>query len=175
MQTFLPYSDFRECARILDNKRLNKQIIEAYQLYTGRVPQKNHPACLMWEKHKGALPMYLGMMCVEYMSRFNKPHSVVEKVFAVHGDDVHFYLSLWERPVPLFARNTLVNLSHCVNLIRKDPDFYGPQLGNRVDFLSTFMYNRNFDINEFPEGYYWPIEPVGKKAKQDRENWLNFK
>ena len=175
MQTFLPYSDFRECARILDNKRLNKQIIEAYQIYTGRVPQKNHPACLMWEKHKGVLPMYMGMMCVEYMSRFNKPHSVVEKVFAVHGDDICFYLSLWDRPVPLFARNTLVNLSHCVNLIRKDPDFYAPQLGHRMSFLSHIMYGRGVDINEFPEGYYWPVEPVGKKARQDRENWLNFK
>ena len=175
MQTFLPYSDFRECARILDNKRLNKQIIEAYQIYTGRVPQKNHPACLMWEKHKSVLPMYIGMMCIEYNARFNKPHSVVEKVFTVHGDDIHFYLSLWERPVPLFARNTLVNLSHCVNLIRKDPDFYAPQLGHRMSFLSMFLYSRDVGIDEFPEGYYWPVEPVGKKARQDRENWLNFK
>ena len=175
MQTFLPYSDFRECARILDNKRLNKQIVEAYQIYTDRVPQKNHPACLMWANHKTALTMYMGMMCIEYNTRFNKPHSVVEKVFAVHGDDICFYLSLRERPVPLFARDTLVNLSHCVNLVRKDPDFYGPQLECRTGFLSKIVYGRYVELDEFPEGYYWPVEPIGKKARQDRENWLNFK
>ena len=31
MQTFLPYADFVECARVLDDKRLNKQIVEAEQ------------------------------------------------------------------------------------------------------------------------------------------------
>lgn len=49
MQTFLPVPDFLETAKILDNKRLNKQIVEAYQIFSGRVPTKNHPACLMWE------------------------------------------------------------------------------------------------------------------------------
>lgn len=33
MQTFLPTPDFLETAKILDNKRLNKQIVEAYQIF----------------------------------------------------------------------------------------------------------------------------------------------
>ena len=175
MQTFLPFSDFSACAKVLDNKRLNKQIVEAYQIYTGRVPQKNHPACLMWENHKGALAMYIGMMCVEYHTRFGKPHGVVEKVFSPHGDDISFYLSLWDRPVPLFARNTLVNLSHCVNLIRKDPEHYRPQLIRRVEFISRLEYGREVEIEEFPTGYYWPVDCVGKKARQDKQAWLDFK
>jgi len=32
MQTFLPYKDYVQCAEILDNKRLNKQILESYQI-----------------------------------------------------------------------------------------------------------------------------------------------
>jgi len=32
MQTFLPYKDYNQCAEILDNKRLNKQILESYQI-----------------------------------------------------------------------------------------------------------------------------------------------
>ena len=32
MQTFLPYKDFDQCAETLDNKRLNKQILESYQI-----------------------------------------------------------------------------------------------------------------------------------------------
>ena len=46
MQTFLPYEDFRESVRSLDDKRLGKQRVEAYQIIsalTGR-PRKmgNH-------------------------------------------------------------------------------------------------------------------------------------
>ena len=32
MQTFLPHSTFIKCAHALDNKRLNKQILEGYQI-----------------------------------------------------------------------------------------------------------------------------------------------
>ena len=32
MQTFLPYSDYEASAQTLDNKRLNKQILEGYQI-----------------------------------------------------------------------------------------------------------------------------------------------
>jgi hypothetical protein len=32
MQTFLPYKDFDLSAKALDNKRLNKQILEGYQI-----------------------------------------------------------------------------------------------------------------------------------------------
>ncbi len=40
MQTFLPYSDFRKSLESLDNKRLGKQRVEAYQIIsaiTGRL------------------------------------------------------------------------------------------------------------------------------------------
>jgi hypothetical protein len=32
MQTFLPFKDFDQSAKALDNKRLNKQILEGYQI-----------------------------------------------------------------------------------------------------------------------------------------------
>ncbi len=32
MQTFLPYTSTLACAQGLDNKRLNKQILEGYQI-----------------------------------------------------------------------------------------------------------------------------------------------
>lgn len=43
MQTFLPSPIFAESARILDYRRLNKQIVEGYQILSGRVPNANHP------------------------------------------------------------------------------------------------------------------------------------
>ena len=33
MQTFLPYRDYEKCAKVLDDKRLNKQVLEATQIF----------------------------------------------------------------------------------------------------------------------------------------------
>ena len=46
MQTFLPYSDFRDSFSVLDNKRLGKQRVEAYQIIsaiTGRLSKLGKP------------------------------------------------------------------------------------------------------------------------------------
>jgi len=50
MQTFLPHSTYAKCAQSLDNKRLNKQILEGYQILNVNSGMsktggwKNHPA-----------------------------------------------------------------------------------------------------------------------------------
>ena len=28
------------------------------------------------------------------------------------------------------------------------------------------------DLDAYPLGYYWPVEPMGKKARADRQAWL---
>ncbi len=53
MQTFLPYPDFAESARVLDNKRLGKQRVEVLQILnvltdSTRKGWRNHPAVAMW-------------------------------------------------------------------------------------------------------------------------------
>lgn len=82
MQTFLPYSDFISSAKVLDNRHLNKQIVEAYQIYTGRVPQKNHPACLMWKDREAYLSLYIFAMGKEYKERFHRVHKVIQEMFS---------------------------------------------------------------------------------------------
>lgn len=53
MQTFLPYTDPEKCARVLDNKRLGKQRVEAIQILnvllgvTQTKGWRNHPAVKM--------------------------------------------------------------------------------------------------------------------------------
>jgi hypothetical protein len=74
LQTFLPYPSFQESAKVLDNKRLNKQIIETLQIYRtlagDSVAWKNHPAVLMWKYHHVALLQY-GIACYqEWMRRY---------------------------------------------------------------------------------------------------------
>ena len=174
MQTFLPCVLYSDCARVLDNVRLNKQIVEAYQIYTGRVPQKNHPACLMWEDYKPHLLLYIAACLNEYEFRFQKAHAVRNNLF---GTDTNMYeackLMCDRIEYPLIGNRVMI--SHMVNLIRKDGIYYGSRLTHQLRYASFITFGREIDIDEYPDGYYWPVEPVGKKARQDRENWLNFK
>ena len=73
MQTFLPSGSPIFAAQALDNKRLNKQILEGYQilkvLSTNGKAWRNHPAVLMWEGHEGALVDYIREMIAEAKHR----------------------------------------------------------------------------------------------------------
>lgn len=67
MQTFLPYSNFAMSAEVLDNRRLNKQITEVFQLINSINEGNgwsNHPASKMWRKHVSSLIEY-GLICYE--------------------------------------------------------------------------------------------------------------
>ena len=80
MQVFLPFFDFRLVALCLDNKRLNKQLVEAYQIITKRLSYTHmrHPAVLLWEPYLGTLADYAAVLCEEYHNRFHKIHKVAE-------------------------------------------------------------------------------------------------
>lgn len=45
MQTFLPYPDFAECARVLDDKRLGKQRVECVDILRAMQPPDVCPMC----------------------------------------------------------------------------------------------------------------------------------
>lgn len=67
MNVFLPYRSFEQSARCLDFKRLNKQIVEAYQILNSiskgpGAKWRNHPATRMFEQHVSALIDY-GFIC----------------------------------------------------------------------------------------------------------------
>ena len=75
MQTFLPYSSFKESAKVLDKKRAWKQVVECKQLlcslraddlpltwvqnksYKNQI-FKHHPARLMWVGYEELLKKY---------------------------------------------------------------------------------------------------------------------
>ena len=154
MQTFLPFESFSLSARILDNKRLNKQIVEAYQILTDRVPNKNHPACLMWADCKSTLYVYFDHCCCEYERRFNKNHSLTFKVNPLDYTNTAPYF-MEKINSPLFT------LSHRVNLMRKDYNHYSQYI------------KLEHDISEYPQGYFWPI-PNGFKSKENTYDWLDW-
>jgi hypothetical protein len=83
MQTFLPYAttDFLKIAESLDNKRLNKQALEGWQILltltsldpegNNRTPKGwvNHPAVKMWRGSEAMLYTYILAMTYEWVSR----------------------------------------------------------------------------------------------------------
>lgn len=76
MQTFLPYPNFESSAKVLDNARLNKQIVECQQilmvLHGDAEGHKNHPVMDMWRDDTQCLCYYGLVMFEEYKQRTGK-------------------------------------------------------------------------------------------------------
>ena len=125
MQTFLPYPDFRESLQALDNKRLGKQRVEAYQIIsaiTGR-PRKdgkpykgwvNHPCSVMWRDYVNALKLYYNDAIDVWKERGFKNTMEYEHI---DGDFV----------LPEWLGNEEFHSSHRANLLRKDLPYYSAQ------------------------------------------------
>jgi hypothetical protein len=122
MQTFLPVPDFAASARILDNARLGKQRVEAYQIIRTldgvTKGWRNHPAVRMWRGYEPALLTYALAICDEW-DRRGYPDTVRGKL-AEH-------LREEDRPVhlPPWLGDEALHASHRSNLLRKDAEFYG--------------------------------------------------
>lgn len=115
MQTFMPYSDPVEVARVLDTKRLGAQRREADQilraLATGGAWSR-HPATLAWRGHEAALRWYRDCMLAEWLGRSYRMPTGVEMYSAP------------EMVMPPWAQSETIQHVHRANLARKDPDRY---------------------------------------------------
>jgi len=81
MQTFITKLNYRDIAKELDNKRLNKQALEGWQILMNllavdpdgnhREPKgwSNHPAVKMWRGYEMQLAIYVIAMCDEWIER----------------------------------------------------------------------------------------------------------
>lgn len=161
MQVFLPFFDFRLVALCLDNKRLNKQLVEAYQIITKRLSYTHmrHPAVLLWEPYLGTLADYAAVLCEEYHNRFHKIHKVAE--FLASNKFENQNQTCW-----FLNENSedgkLILLSHRVNLLRKNYSHY-----------SQFFNVEN--LNAYPQGYYWAVTANQKlKSAKDSHTWKIF-
>jgi hypothetical protein len=128
MQTFLPYSTPADCAAALDNKRLNKQILECYQILkvisTNGKAWRNHPAVLMWEGAENELWRYTMAMVNEANHRGIKTENNLNNLNTLKS----LYGKTWGDGQPVFAKtkesfNRTV-ITHRANLYRKDPIYY---------------------------------------------------
>lgn len=129
MQTFLPYADFEKSAQVLDSKRLNKQILEGYQILKvlhnddPRAAWRNHPAVVMWRGYENELYRYIRHMVWEAKNRgikTDKNEANILELVVRNAINWKATTPHWYEPKRL---NRLTE-SHRANLYRKDPEFY---------------------------------------------------
>jgi hypothetical protein len=105
MQTFLPYPEF-DSVRLLDRRRLGKQIVECHQLLLGQY--SNHPASIMWSGYRWALLKY-GSECYKIWGNSHKS-----------GEYILSELDKLEpSEYPEWIQDGRVSYSHRCNLARK--------------------------------------------------------
>lgn len=124
MQTFLPFSDYAESARVLDRQRLGKQRVECLQILKALTEDnhgwRHHPAVKMWRGHEVSLIRYGVAICQEWTGRgyrdtcLDKIVAHITRLPSTSGETVP------EWATPEFCR------SHQSNLKRKNPAHYGP-------------------------------------------------
>lgn len=124
MQTFLPEADYATSAKILDNKRLGKQRVEAYQMLRAlRGDTKgwvHHPATKMWRDNEYELALYGLTMSIEFIERGFDGYKMVE----IFNDELVRYADQNKEKYPWFVTFEPLLTSHRSNLYRKDPIHY---------------------------------------------------
>lgn len=139
VNTFLPYPDYNESARVLDYKRLGKQRVETKQILRALRKEtkgwRNHTATRMWVGYENQLVRYGIAVCCEWISR------------GYNDTLLEYFMSLVDEyndgPMPPWFGLPEFHISHQSNLVRKDEEYY------RVFFP------------EVPPNlpYCWPQEP----------------
>ena len=125
MQTFLPYANYRESAKVLDNRRLNKQCLEASQMLVlaerldSAEEVKNnyvhHPAFLMWRGFELSLTRYAFAMFDEFARRHDgRQHASHQLLF-----DLCYYQPKLDAPKPSWVGDNKLHANHRARLLMK--------------------------------------------------------
>jgi hypothetical protein len=138
VQTFLPYRDFVPSVETLDDKRLGKQRVEAFQILRALTDStygwQHHPAVNMWRGYEEALALYGLAACLTWVQRGNRDN-MLTRFFPYVGVPGTFSYPEW-------LGDDEFHRSHQSNLVRKDAQHYGPQFPDVPDDLP----------------YYWPTQ-----------------
>lgn len=162
MQTFLPYQSFPKCARLLDDKRLYKQIVECKQILNTlekkkakkfllsqehaveniKIAWENHPAVLMWEGHEAELRYYQWCMFEQWAWRRWGFDISGEWDYTAMGQDLVF---------PSWVGDERIHKSHRAKLFYKNPEHYALFKNDYFDLVEGDC------VSEEPE-YFWPVK-----------------
>ena len=135
MQTFLPYADFGESARVLDKRRLGKQRVETIQvvraLTVAGYGWRHHPAAAMWAGYEEALVRYGLDICTIWCELGNADTCATTLVADLaRGTGLSAPRGQAELAaageLPPWLGDRAFHLSHQSALLRKDPTHYRP-------------------------------------------------
>lgn len=162
MQTFVPLiSSFEDIARTLDNKRLNKQALEGWQILmtlleldpqgNHRVPKGwvNHPAVKMWRGHEVALHRYIQAMVDEWKRRgFKSTIGDKAKATLVRAYELGLIEHAASNPAWISDQEQFrqIAASHRMALLNKDYEWY-----------SQFGWAEDSGRRPETYDYIWPV------------------
>jgi hypothetical protein len=161
MQSFLiSTSSFEDTAKTLDNKRLHKQTLEAWQCLLNmcnldpdgnhREPKgwSNHPVVKMWRGHETLLVSYISATYFEWVSRGFKS-TLLEKTYRTYDQAVsmgrissELVLPSWMKDEDYFSR---LCSTHRVALLCKNYDWY-----------KQFDWSEDTGVAPHTYEYVWP-------------------
>lgn len=162
MQTFVPLtSTATDIAKVLDNKRLNKQALEGWQILmtlleldpqgNHRTPKGwyNHPAVKMWRGHEMALFMYIYAMVEEWKNRGYKS-TIATKAWNTVQVAMERKLITEDISAPAWLENKelfeQIASSHRTALLNKDYEWY-----------SQFGWAEDTGVRPDTYEYIWPV------------------
>jgi predicted DNA-binding transcriptional regulator AlpA len=155
MQTFITHEHYTDTARALDNKRLGKQRVEAYQIlkalrgdYADTGAWVNHPATVMWRNNPYELALYGLTVSMEFYERGFDGFNMVETfniLMLEFGDNN-------KECAPWFVNNELLRITHQSNLMRKDSDFYQFDVPNNIPYVWPLHDEQAFRLGTFKKG-----------------------
>ncbi|OLF06091.1 MSMEG_6728 family protein [Actinophytocola xanthii] len=140
MQTFLPCVDFAATARVLDQRRLGKQRVEAIQVLRAlTVPGygwRHHPAAAMWAGYEEALVRYGLVVCDAWTERGHADTCAATlraDLGLVAVRDQAELAAAGE--LPPWLGDPALHRSHQSALVRKDAEHYRPLFPDVPDDL----------------------------------------
>jgi hypothetical protein len=154
MQTFLPYADFVQTARVLDRQRLGKQRLEAEDAIRvtlnvrAGLPEprrRNHPTRLMWENNLHALCQYAIAICDEWIARGYQ--DIMRPRFVKYMEQFE------DNGMPFWLGNEDFHLAHRSNLLRKGRERF--EAKGKRDTLDHYRSLWSDTVDTLP--YIWPV------------------
>jgi len=144
MQTFLPFADYVETARVLDRKRLGNQVYrECLTLLRGGWP--NHPASRMWRGHERHLALY-GLALLDELERRPTRAHPEGKLYPHHRVELEAHRDRHpDTGPPAWLGDETFHAAHRSKLLSKNPEWYG-----------RFGWSEPDDLS-----YVWPVPEAG--------------
>lgn len=150
MQTFLCEYNFTDTARVMDSKRLVKQLLEGRQILTAMSGNSKgwtrHPATLMWTGHAGILYYYLSCIAGEMERRGYKWENNWHEIEIMRNT---YFME--ENTYPSWMTTdefTRIVTTHRANLHLKAPELYPQYALEAINYRDVVCCERC--------NYYWP-------------------